>query len=576
MFAGPTKGPKTTFLSATLILISLGMFGLLVFTDYFSISRLSPKRGREASKSVAVAPSLAAAQNHQKTFQFPQLEITSDFETGNLHDAVSLDKQHYSLEVGPDPMDPVGHGYRHKNWFHFRTKSSFPVPKSVKFTIHHLEKNWAIWTHGCALAYQSNLKLNNTWQILNATEFKVLIRAKGLALEFVYTFEVGEDTAFALSFPYSRSQLNAYLNSTEADFRSIPGFVFRRETLVRSNLGYPVEILTLSDSSHLTQHLFPKLGHLFPDRTGASKATATPNFAKSKRVYVVAARVHPSEAASSYLLEGFLDRLKQQDNSTQTFFNRSVLYVVPMLNPDGVQLGFTRCDANGFNLNARYKGADLHTPSIYALKKFMKHQSGRSKVRMFLDLHAHFTRRGFFIFGNPLRPKSYRHVLEFPFLLKRHAPQFSLLGSRFGSVKTEESTSRKELFKLTKLRNVYTVEVNYWGGKTDQTALRTNKLIQNNLRKVTDFGRFYTPDTFRRFGNSLADSLLAFDRYIDVPSDPQRTKMLAKIDGYFQRFTQRRAKRSGDTIKPPSLRPDNLTGVSLTTGRTRRAPKGSF
>lgn len=550
MFSSHSKSPKTIFISSLLILISLSMFGLLVFTDYFTISR-TPGSGRKAPGARTPSTPKSGNPNHQRTFGFPQLTLTSDFPTGNLLDAVAIDKRHYSLQAGMDPLDPIGQGKRHKNWFHFRAKSTFAVPKSIKFTIHNLEKNWAIWTHGCALAYQSSLATANTWRVLNTTELKVLIRAKGMALEFVYTFQPGEEAAFAFSFPYGRAQLEEYLNATEATFRGFDNFVFRRETLVRSNLGHPIEILTLSDAGNLTDHVVPKMGHLFPNRGPEDRAIATPNFAHSKRVFVVSARVHPSEAGGSYLLEGLIDRLKTQDEATKTFFRNSVLYVIPMLNPDGVELGFTRCDANGFNLNARYNDADIHTPSIYALKKFIRYQNSRARVRMFLDLHAHFTRRGFFTFGNPLRPKNYRSVLEFPFIVRSQTRHFSVASSRFGSKRLEESTSRKELFKLTKLRNVYTVEVNYWGGKSDRMTLKSNKLIQNNLRKVSDFSKFYTPDTFRQFGRSLADSLLKFDQFLSTPASPERSKIFRKVDRFYQRFTKRRAKHGGKSAAAP-------------------------
>lgn len=542
--------PKSTLVSIILIAASTIVFCVLLFADsltqgVYSLFRHGRQEGGGGS-SLEHQPS----ENHQRRFVFPFFELTSQFETGNLADAVSLSKYHYSLHIGTDPGNPIDHGKRHKNWFHFQAKSLHSTVKPIRFTIHGFEKNWSIWTHGCAFAYRSNLQTDGQWRVLNATDFKMLMKAKGLVMEFVYLFEPTEEVSFALTFPYSKQNLDAYLNATEAHFAQFRYFVFRRETLIKSNNGLPVDLLTLSDSTNLTSNLVPKMQHLFPNRSQNNRSSGTPLFHQNKRVYVLSARVHPSESASSFVLEGLLDRFKTMSTDVKEFFSRSVLYVIPMLNPDGVVSGFTRCDANGFNLNAKYKEADLHTPSIYALKKFIRYQNHRSKVRTFIDLHSHFTRRGFFMFGNPLQSKCYRSILQFPFLLKQFEPSFSVAGSKFGSKRKEESTSRKELYKYTKLRNIYTIEVNYWGGRSNKATLKSNRLIQNNLRKIVDFQSVYDIDQFKKFGKSIADALLSFDKQSE--DGKEDTNILnSKIDKFYAKCQQKKMKRrakSGKTV----------------------------
>lgn len=66
-------------------------------------------------------------------------------------------------------------------------------------------------------------------------------------------------------------------------------------------------------------------------------------------------------------------------------------------------------------------------------------------MNFFIDLHSHFTKRGIFVFGNPLKKKTYKKVLFFPFLLKKMMKDFSVKNSGFGSEK-DESTSRKEFY----------------------------------------------------------------------------------------------------------------------------------
>ena len=70
-----------------------------------------------------------------------------------------------------------------------------------------------------------------------------------------------------------------------------------------------------------------------------------------------------------------------------------------MLNPDGVSRGYWRFDTLGLNLNRYYKDPtpEAH-PTILAAKKAIIAE--KSNLKLYVDFHAHCTKRGFFIFGN--------------------------------------------------------------------------------------------------------------------------------------------------------------------------------
>lgn len=107
-----------------------------------------------------------------------------------------------------------------------------------------------------------------------------------------------------------------------------------------------------------------------------------------------------------------------------------MVVIIPMLNPDGVSNGYTRLDTNGINLNAHYKYADANTPSIYALKKFIKFLSVKKVLHSYIDLHAHTTKRGIFFFANPLSPSNQRDILELPYLFYLYQKEFTFSRSR--------------------------------------------------------------------------------------------------------------------------------------------------
>ena len=76
-----------------------------------------------------------------------------------------------------------------------------------------------------------------------------------------------------------------------------------------------------------------------------------------------------------------------------------MFFLVPLLNPDGVFNGYHRYDSLGNNLNRCYKQPNPEeTPTIYAFKQLISYFS--SQIYSFVDLHAHATVKGIFLYGN--------------------------------------------------------------------------------------------------------------------------------------------------------------------------------
>lgn len=85
------------------------------------------------------------------------------------------------------------------------------------------------------------------------------------------------------------------------------------------------------------------------------------------------ARVHPSESPSSWMMKGFIDFITGNSEIADKLRHEFVFKIVPMLNPDGVIVGNTRCSLSGYDLNRQYRTATREAyPSIWYAKAMIK------------------------------------------------------------------------------------------------------------------------------------------------------------------------------------------------------------
>ena len=168
---------------------------------------------------------------------------------------------------------------------------------------------------------------------------------------------------------------------------------------------------------------------------------------EGKEVVFISARVHPGEVPAQHTFKGILDFLLHPTDARAIELRRRYVFkLIPMLNPDGVYRGHARMDQvygalfwsmllcayitllctyntlqniyctytppnhiinntyvpstpiyiqYGENLNRYYSDPDAELqPSIYAAKTLLDYYVREEKLYMYLDLHAHASKRG--------------------------------------------------------------------------------------------------------------------------------------------------------------------------------------
>jgi cytosolic carboxypeptidase protein 6 len=103
---------------------------------------------------------------------------------------------------------------------------------------------------------------------------------------------------------------------------------------------------------------------------------------------IITGRQHPSEVAGFFSLKAFVEKISGNTDLAVAFRKRFRLIVFPLVNPDGVDNGFGRCNANGINLNRDWK--HFLQPETRAVKDRIDHlsQNKKARVRFFIDFHS--------------------------------------------------------------------------------------------------------------------------------------------------------------------------------------------
>lgn len=107
---------------------------------------------------------------------------------------------------------------------------------------------------------------------------------------------------------------------------------------------------------------------------------------RARRQLWLIARQHPGEPMAEWWMEGWLDRLLDQDDATSRAL-RSVadIHMVPNMNPDGTVMGHLRTNSKGVNLNREWASPSIEkSPEVFFVRQKM-HETG---IDMALDVHG--------------------------------------------------------------------------------------------------------------------------------------------------------------------------------------------
>ena len=228
--------------------------------------------------------------------------VTDDFESGNRGTVEKLGDAQWVLSLRDD-NDNAALPDNWRTWWYARFDH---VHTDEPFT---LTVGNNVWPYYYVPVYSYD---QQTW--LRFEEREVTQAADN---SITVTTQFTQPTVWIARFyPYTLTDLNAYLDTVSSPFVS-------RQTVGTTQLGRPMEVLTITDGS-------------VPD-------------AGKQRIWIHG-RSHPAETGSSFVLEGLLGLVLGDGEDAASLRTHFVFSVLPMHNADGVVVGNYRTTPASENL----------------------------------------------------------------------------------------------------------------------------------------------------------------------------------------------------------------------------------
>ncbi|MFZ1731484.1 MAG: M14 family zinc carboxypeptidase [Bacteroidota bacterium] len=116
-----------------------------------------------------------------------------------------------------------------------------------------------------------------------------------------------------------------------------------------------------------------------------------------KRIWIHA-RTHPIESESSFVARAVVEELLSGSALGNLLLDNAIIHVLPMLNPDGVELQWARENANGVDLESNW-GAAAPEPEVEALRRHLTAlMNSHSPVEVALNLHSAYNCKRYFVY----------------------------------------------------------------------------------------------------------------------------------------------------------------------------------
>jgi len=134
-----------------------------------------------------------------------------------------------------------------------------------------------------------------------------------------------------------------------------------------------------------------------------------------RRVYIHA-RTHPNEVQSHWVTQAMIEFLLSEDPEARLMRSSLLFHIVPMYNPDGVELELPRENANGIDIESNWSTVPSQ-PEVTALRnRFMDLMWSPAPIEVALNMHSAFGCKRYFVYHDSVGSSNAYAVLQRSFI----------------------------------------------------------------------------------------------------------------------------------------------------------------